>query len=163
MRPALTTVRQPLRRLARLSSSVWVGVLAGVLALLCGSMAPAWAGQPLPPGVDAQRLHQFTAGLRCLVCQNESLADSNAPLAQDLKREIAERMAAGQSEAQIEAFLVARYGDFVRYRPPLAPRTWLLWLGPLLLLGVGAAVLVHRHHRPGVAPLAQPLGDPLDD
>lgn len=91
--------------------------------------------------VDPDRLLALTSQLRCLVCQNESLADSTAPLAQDLKREIAARMAAGDTDAQIQDFLVERYGDFVTYRPPFSPRTVLLWLGPLLALGLGAGAL----------------------
>jgi cytochrome c-type biogenesis protein CcmH len=91
--------------------------------------------------VDADRLYLLTSELRCLVCQNESLADSNAPLAIDLKNEIRTRMAAGDSDAQIKDFLVERYGDFVTYRPPFNARTLLLWLGPLLLLAGGGVVV----------------------
>ncbi|MFV0679591.1 cytochrome c-type biogenesis protein [Ottowia sp.] len=86
----------------------------------------------------ADRLHTLTQDLRCLVCQNESLADSNAPLALDLKREIRTMMEAGQSDAQIRDFLLQRYGDFVNYKPPLRASTALLWVGPLLLLLAGA-------------------------
>lgn len=96
----------------------------------------------------AQRLHQLTQELRCVVCQNESLADSTAPLAQDLKREIAQRLRQGQSDAQITDFLVARYGDFVRYRPPWRAATLLLWLGPLCFVGL-ALWVVRRHARAG--------------
>ena len=84
--------------------------------------------------------------MRCLVCQNESLADSNAPLALDLKREIAQRVAAGDSDAQIIEFLVERYGDFVTYRPPLRAGTLLLWLGPPALL-LGGGLLLWRRLR----------------
>lgn len=88
-----------------------------------------------------ERLHLLSSELRCLVCQNESLADSHAPLALDLKREIRARMEAGDSDEQLRQFLVERYGDFVSYRPPFSPRTLLLWLGPLLMLGGGAWAL----------------------
>ncbi|PXW93379.1 cytochrome c-type biogenesis protein CcmH [Sphaerotilus hippei] len=108
---------------------------------------PAHAAATPQGVVDPDRLHALTAELRCLVCQNESLADSTAPLALDLKREISARMAAGDSDAQILDFLVERYGDFVTYRPPLAPRTLVLWLGPLVLLLAGAVVVLRPSRR----------------
>jgi cytochrome c-type biogenesis protein CcmH len=113
-------------------------------ALLLWLSAAVASAAPKAPEVDADRLHALTAELRCLVCQNESLADSNAPLALDLKREIAQRVAAGDSDAQIIEFLVERYGDFVTYRPPLRAGTLLLWLGPPALLLVGGALLWRR-------------------
>jgi cytochrome c-type biogenesis protein CcmH len=78
------------------------------------------------------------------VCQNQSIADSNATLASDLRREVRDLMEAGQSDEQIRSFMTERYGDFVLYRPPVRPRTWLLWSAPALLLlgGIGIAVLV---------------------
>jgi cytochrome c-type biogenesis protein CcmH len=124
-------------------------VAGAALAALLGLGAAQAATPPPPP--DADRLHALTAELRCLVCQNESLADSTAPLALDLKREIGARMAAGDSDAQIITFLVERYGDFVTYRPPWSARTLLLWLGPLGLLGLGGAVL-WRHLRAATPP-----------
>ena len=99
----------------------------------------------------ADRMHQLTQDLRCLVCQNESLADSHAPLAMDLKREIRSKMEQGQSDAQIRDFLQQRYGDFVNYKPPLTASTLLLWAGPLLLLAAGGFVVwrvVSRRVRP---------------
>ena len=99
----------------------------------------------------ADRMHQLTQDLRCLVCQNESLADSHAPLAMDLKREIRSKMEQGQSDAQIRDFLQRRYGDFVNYKPPLTASTLLLWAGPLLLLAAGGFVVwrvVSRRVRP---------------
>ncbi len=93
---------------------------------------------------DDDRLHALSAELRCLVCQNESLADSTAGLALDLKREMREHILAGASDEEIRRFLVERYGDFVTYRPPWQARTVLLWLGPLLLL-LGAGWAAWRH------------------
>ena len=87
------------------------------------------------------RFEQLTEELRCLVCQNQNLADSDAPLAYDLRRELHKMLMAGQSNEQIKQFLVARYGDFVLYRPPLQKNTYLLWLAPLILLLGGALVL----------------------
>jgi len=87
------------------------------------------------------RFDQLTRELRCLVCQNQNLADSDAPLAHDLRREVHEMLQTGQSNEQIKQFLVERYGDFVLYRPPVQKNTYLLWLGPMILLLGGAWVL----------------------
>ena len=120
---------------------------AALLLALAAALGAGRAGAATPPSdVDADRMHALTAELRCLVCQNESLADSNAPLALDLKREIAQRVAAGDSDAQIIEFLVERYGDFVTYRPPLRAGTLLLWLGPPALL-LGGGLLLWRRLR----------------
>jgi cytochrome c-type biogenesis protein CcmH len=94
-----------------------------------------------------KRLLTLAEDLRCLVCQNQTLADSNAPLAEDLRNEIREQMRKGSTDREIVDYLVARYGDFVRYRPPLKATTILLWFGPALLLAVGFAVLVRRVRR----------------
>lgn len=139
------------RRAARLLAA---GVAASVAALGVVTPAAATATAAAASGavaaaVDADRFMALTSELRCLVCQNESLADSHAPLAEDLKREIRARMAAGDSDAQILEFLVQRYGDFVTYRPPLDARTGLLWVGPLLLLALGAGVLWRQSRRAG--------------
>ncbi len=94
---------------------------------------------------DPQREAQFqqlAAELRCLVCQNQSLADSNAGLALDLRRKVYEMVQAGQSDQEIVDYMVARYGDFVLYRPPVKPQTYLLWAGPLILLLLGSVLLV---------------------
>ncbi|MGH8496893.1 MAG: cytochrome c-type biogenesis protein [Gammaproteobacteria bacterium] len=93
------------------------------------------------PALQARYEH-LTTEIRCLVCQNNSIADSNAALAADLRREIRDMIADGRSDGEIIEFLTARYGDFVLYRPPWTPRTWLLWLAPLLLLVVGTWVAV---------------------
>jgi cytochrome c-type biogenesis protein CcmH len=84
--------------------------------------------------VVEQRLISIAEDLRCLVCQNESLAGSRADLANDLRREVRSLIKSGKSDAEIKEFLVSRYGDFVLYRPPVKASTWLLWFGPLLLL-----------------------------
>ena len=95
-----------------------------------------------------QRLVGIAAELRCLVCQNESLAESRAGLAEDLRREIRTLIRQGKSDAEVMDYLVARYGDFVRYRPPLKPTTWLLWGGPLLFVALGFGALAwHLRHR----------------
>ncbi|WP_373745052.1 cytochrome c-type biogenesis protein [Achromobacter insuavis] len=121
------------------------GLAAPLLALLLalGSLAPARAqapSPPLPPALE-QRAEHLAHGLRCLVCQNQSLAESNAPLAHDMRNLIRSQLAEGRSDAQIMRFFEDRYGDFVRYEPPFKPITWLLWLGPFALLALGFAVL----------------------
>jgi cytochrome c-type biogenesis protein CcmH len=114
---------------------------------------PAWAGDARPlgddPAVEA-RLKQLAVELRCLVCQNQTLADSNAPLAEDLRREVREMIVKNMSDKDIIDFLVSRYGDFVLYRPPLKTSTTLLWAGPFVLLAaglVGLAVALRRRGR----------------
>jgi len=121
-------------------------------------MAPmtALAAEPLSFASDEQeqRFKDLTEELRCAVCQNQSLADSDAPLAHDLRQEIHDMMMDGQSNEQIRGFLVDRYGDFVLYRPAIGGNTLLLWLAPaLLLLGGGAVVAysVRRHRLAGDA------------
>lgn len=106
---------------------------------------PAWAGEAKPLGEDPAveaRLKHLAVELRCLVCQNQTLADSNAPLAEDLRREVREMIVKDMTDKEIIDFLVGRYGDFVLYRPPLKATTTLLWAGPFVLLTVGATVLV---------------------
>ena len=91
--------------------------------------------------VERERFRSLTEELRCPKCQNQNIADSNAPIATDLRREIYRMLDDGRSDKEIVDFLVMRYGDFVMYRPPLDSRTWLLWYGPFGLLGLGAIVL----------------------
>ena len=86
------------------------------------------------------RLKKLESELRCLVCQNQTLADSNASLAEDLRREVRDLARSGKDDGEIRAYLVARYGDFVLYDPPLKRTTWLLWLGPFALLAGGGAL-----------------------
>jgi cytochrome c-type biogenesis protein CcmH len=109
------------------------------------------------------RVQRIAAELRCLVCQNQSLADSNAPLAEDLRRQVREMLARGASDREVVDYMTARYGDFVRYRPPLKPSTGLLWFGPGLLLGGGlAGLLITLRRRSRLAPQAfEP--DPPED
>jgi cytochrome c-type biogenesis protein CcmH len=92
--------------------------------------------------VASKREHDLASKLRCLVCQNQSIAESNAELAQDLRRQVREQIAAGRSDAEIIDFMTSRYGDFVLYRPPFKATTALLWSGPAALLAVGLFVLV---------------------
>ena len=127
-----------------------------VLLLLLLLAGPAFAVLPderlADPGLEA-RARALSRDLRCVVCQNESIDDSNADLARDIRRLLRERLVAGDSDAQAVAFLVARYGDFVLLRPPVRADTWLLWFGPfaLLVLAAGGTALALRRRRP-VAP-----------
>ena len=91
---------------------------------------------------EQARFHHLTSELRCVMCQNQSLADSNAQIAHDLRREVLDLMNQGKSDAEIKRFLVERYGEFVLYKPEIQRDTWLLWFGPGLLLLVGAIVIV---------------------
>ena len=121
--------------------------VAAVTAVAVSATSFVWAQDP---ALDA-RLKSLEEELRCLVCQNQTLADSNAPLAEDLRREVRELAVAGKSDAEIKQYLVARYGDFVLYNPPVKATTWLLWFGPFALLAGGAVVwLVILRRRRGV-------------
>ena len=117
------------------------------LLLVCSTTLIATAqvrrpqsNEPPDPAVE-QRLAKLSQELRCLVCQNETLADSRADLAEDLRDEIRIQIRAGKSDQEIIAFLTQRYGDFILYRPPVRPKTYLLWFGPFVLLLVGLAIL----------------------
>ena len=118
-------------------------ILLALLALVCSGAAVlrAQVAQPVEDPQIEQRMKNLTQQLRCLVCQNETLADSQADLAQDLRREIREQMKAGKTDQEILGFLTQRYGDFVLYNPPVKATTYLLWFGPFLLLIVGTIVL----------------------
>ena len=99
-----------------------------------------------------KRVHELSTELRCLVCQNQTLAESNAPLAVDLRNQVREQLKAGKSERDVVDFLVARYGDFVLYRPPLKASTILLWTGPFLLLAFGLLLLFVKIRRKAPPP-----------
>jgi len=114
-----------------------------ILVLAMPGFAAAQDARPLAENPQAEaRLKALAVELRCLVCQNQTLADSNAPLAEDLRREVRDMIAKNMSDQEIIDFLVARYGDFVLYRPPWKATTTLLWIGPFLLLVAGATVLI---------------------
>ncbi|MFL9710356.1 cytochrome c-type biogenesis protein CcmH [Methylobacillus sp. Pita1] len=127
---------------------IMLGLLWPVLAL------PAQEAAPLAenPQVEAQ-VSRLSEELRCLVCQNQTLADSDAPLAEDLRNEIREMAAKNMSDQQIVDYLVARYGDFIRYRPPFKPSTAVLWTGPFVLLAVGLLCIVLLVRRREVPPV----------
>ena len=118
-----------------------------ILLLICLSPAHAMAGEARDMAEDPvleKRMIGLAEKLRCLVCQNESLASSHSELAEDLRREVREQMAKGMNDDEIIDYLVARYGDFVLYDPRIKGSTLLLWFGPFLLLGGGGAMLVYQ-------------------
>ena len=111
------------------------------LVICFATVASAKEATPAEDPQIEQRMRALTEQLRCLVCQNETLADSRADLAEDLRKEIREQMKAGKSDREIIAFLTQRYGDFVLYKPPVKSTTYLLWFGPFVLLFAGTGVL----------------------
>ena len=121
----------------RIKSLLLAALLAVSLPTLASDAAPKQALPNADDPVIEQRMVKLAEDLRCLVCQNESLAGSHAELAEDLRREIRAQMKAGKDDREVIAYLTERYGDFVLYRPPFKPVTWLLWLGPVLFLGIG--------------------------
>lgn len=124
-----------------------VRLLAAFLAVAAAFAAHAVDPLPFKDTAEEQRFQALTRELRCLVCQNESLADSNAGLAKDLRNEVFEQVRAGKSDDEIKEYLVARYSEFVLYDPPLKASTLVLWFGPFLLLvagGVAVALAVRR-------------------
>jgi cytochrome c-type biogenesis protein CcmH len=115
-------------------------------------------GEKLKDPVLEARAREISKELRCLVCQNQSIDDSNAELAADLRRIVRERLVAGDSDRQVIDYIVARYGEFVLLRPRFEPATLLLWLGPplFLLIGAGIAFAVFRRHRAAAPPALDP-------
>ena len=126
--------------------------LTRILALLVLTAAAALAQEPPrfdDPAQEARYKH-LTTELRCTVCQNQNLADSDADLAKDLRKQVFDMMQSGKSDDEIKQYLVARYNDFVLYDPPLKPGTWLLWFTPfaLVLIGAGVVVAILRRRIP---------------
>ncbi|AND68183.1 hypothetical protein ATSB10_07290 [Dyella thiooxydans] len=139
-------------------------VLLAIGLLLFAGLAGAQAIEPMPFKDHAQelRFQHLTAQLRCPMCQNETLADSNAPIARDLRHEVFRLMQEGRTDDQIKQYLVARYSDYVLYDPPVNPTTWVLWFGPLLILLAGAVVVVvtiRKRSRSGAPPPTIDHGD----
>lgn len=126
-----------------------------MIALLCASPASAdsnlpparYANEQLPDARQEARAKALMEELRCLVCQGQSIADSDAELAGDMRALVRQRIEAGEPPEDIRRWLVTRYGDWVSYRPPVEPVTWPLWAAPVLLLGLGAYLLRHRFRR----------------
>ncbi|MEX0810396.1 MAG: cytochrome c-type biogenesis protein [Dongiaceae bacterium] len=142
-----------------------IRILALLLCLIAGvclvAIVPAFAVEPAEmlddPALEA-RAREIGRELRCLVCQNESIEDSNADLARDLRLVVRERLLAGDSDQQVLDYVATRYGDFVLLQPPVKPATWALWFGPASILLVGGAVAFFyarsRRAAPGILPLS---------
>jgi cytochrome c-type biogenesis protein CcmH len=132
-----------------------------LFVLLLAAGAAALAQEPLvfDDAAQEERYNALTLELRCTVCQNQSLADSDAPLAQDLRAEIYEMMMAGRSDDEIKTFMIERYGDFVLYRPPMQGNTLALWILPIFLLLVGAVIVFFTVRNRNRKLAAQRQGD----
>jgi cytochrome c-type biogenesis protein CcmH len=135
-----------------------------VMLIAVTGIAMAQAIDPLPfrDHTEELRFQHLTSELRCLVCQDENLADSNADFARDLRHKVFELMQQGKSDAEIKQYLVDRYSDFVLYDPPVNTRTWLLWFGPLLILIAGGWVVgytIRKRSRAGTAAAPTDNGD----
>jgi cytochrome c-type biogenesis protein CcmH len=155
LKPSRTPPRATRARRLRLPFAV---------ALLAFSFA-ARAIDPMPfaDAAEEARFRALAAELRCVMCQNQSLADSNAMIAQDLRREVFDLMQQGKSDEEIKIFLTERYTEFVLYRPRVEPRTWLIWFGPAALLLAGAiAVIVIVRKRGGPKPPDGPPESEVD-
>lgn len=143
---------------ASLRASMLFAVLAVAHGIACAQVATHAAPPRFHDAAEEQRYHALAAELRCVMCQNQSLADSNAQIAQDLRHEVLQLMREGKSDAQVKQFLVARYGEFVLYRPRVAAKTWLLWFGPLALLAAGGVAIAALVRRRGGAPVTRDDG-----
>lgn len=119
--------------------SYWVRVWLGAVLLSLAVTVSASPVYQFSTAEQAQRFDRITDELRCLVCQGESVADSNADLARDIRGKVAELIRQGKSDQAVIDYMVGRYGDFILFRPPLNPLTYVLWIGPFLLLGGGTA------------------------
>jgi cytochrome c-type biogenesis protein CcmH len=132
-------------------------VLAALLLAVAGAAFAQSSEIARPDPVVERRLKALAEELRCLVCQNQTIADSHAPLAVDLRNQIRAQIAQGRSDDQIRSYMVDRYGDFVLYRPPMRANTILLWAGPFVLIGLGAFIFLRVvRRRPPAA--ASPVG-----
>lgn len=145
------------------SLRTWLMLLALVAALAVapGAVLAQAGSSPAPlqfnNTTEEQRFHALVSELRCVMCQNQSLADSNAQIAVDLRREVLALMREGRSDREIKDFLVQRYGEFVLYRPQVESSTWLLWFGPAVLLLIGGVVVAGIVRRRSAA-VASPAG-----
>ena len=142
-----------------------LALMIALAAWFAAPIAHAQVGTDVAPlefrdAREEARFHKLVSELRCVMCQNQSLADSNAQIAFDLRREVLELMREGRSDAQIKDFLVERYGEFVLYRPRVEASTWLLWLGPGLLLLAGGFVVARIVRRRATA--RGPVADDTD-
>lgn len=141
-------------------SKYWMALCLS-MALLISGQATALEPIDYQSTAEEQRFKALTAELRCVMCQNQSIADSNAPIAHDLRLEVLKLMREGKSDTEIKQYLVDRYTDFVLYEPPMKKSTWLLWLGPflILLIGVLAVLRIISGKNAVIAPPADDKGE----
>jgi cytochrome c-type biogenesis protein CcmH len=126
----------------------FLAILSTAPALADSNMPPSyWANRQLPDAQEEARATALMEELRCLVCQGQSIADSNAEMAGDMRDLVRRRIAAGESPEQIRAWLIERYGSWVSYKPTAEPATWALWLAPILLLAIGGWFAASRIKR----------------
>lgn len=137
-------------------AGAWALATAAFL-LVCGAASAIGPEPPFEDPVLEAEYQSLIHEVRCLVCQNQTIADSTAPLAADLRREIRELMANGADREEVVEFLIDRYGDFVLYRPPLQPSTWALWGAPIVLCAIGLLIFGRTVRKR----LQQPLGEEL--
>jgi|JI61114BRNA_FD_contig_31_323083_length_802_multi_4_in_0_out_0_2 cytochrome c-type biogenesis protein CcmH len=128
-----------------------------------GVVGTAFAIDPIEfkDGKEEVRFQTLARELRCLVCQNENIADSTAGLAQDLRHDVISQMREGKTDAEIKDYMTSRYGDFILYSPPVKPRTWLLWFGPFVLLLGGAFLLTRIVRKRSSKAIVEPVEDPI--
>ena len=147
--------------LIRMSSNLFKYCLMVIILSFISFQGQVYANEAVPVAEDPElekRLNNLAENLRCLVCQNETLAASRADFSNDMRREIREQMKMDKSDEEIVDFLVARYGDFILFNPPFKPTTWLLWLGPFtLLLGGGGALIFYLKYRTRIKETETPL------
>ncbi len=137
-----------------LNNWLLVGMLSVAVAFAGGALALDANGQLEDPALQA-RFEDITKNLRCLVCQNESVADSNAQLAGDLRRQVREMLVAGKRDDEIFKFMTDRYGDFVRFKPPLEAKTLAIWGAPFIMIVVGAFIVVRVARQRANMPIEQ--------
>ena len=143
---------------------LFLAVLFGAALILAGGTSSAADGSAPADAALEKRVLKLSEELRCLVCQNQTIADSNADLAVDLKNQVREQLRQGKSEDDIIKYMVARYGDFVLYRPPVKGITAVLWFGPLLLVVAGlAGLMLYLRKRRSMATEDDPADAVLDD
>ena len=143
-------------------ASVWILAVTGMTMALLVVTASAQVQSPITasndPALEA-RVKALSAELRCLVCQNQTVEDSSAPVARDMKDQVRTQLAAGKSEAEVKLYMTERFGDFVLYKPPLKATTIVLWAGPFIALAFAGLMLVRRLRRTSAGAAATPLND----
>ena len=143
-------------------ASVWIPTATGMAVALLMATASAQVQSPITASNDAAleaRVKALSSELRCLVCQNQTVEDSSAPVARDMKDQVRTQLAAGKSEAEVKLYMTERFGDFVLYKPPLKATTIVLWAGPFIALAFAGLMLVRRLRRTSAGAAPTPLND----